>query len=72
MQSRFRTILILPGNYCCSAFSVFVLPAYGLGLTKQERLARTHPVFDAGDYGTAMIAARSVLKKDAEDLLASL
>ena len=71
MQTRFRTILKLPGNYRLSAFSVFVLSACGLGPDKQERLARPHPAFDAGDYGAAMIVAKIVLKKDAEDRLAA-
>ena len=72
MQTRFRTILKLRGNNRLSAFLVFVLSACGLGLNKQEPLARTHPAFGAGDYGAAMIVARIVLKKDAEDLLAAL
>ena len=72
MQTRFRTILKLPGNYRLSAFSVFVLSACGLGLDKQERLARTHPAFDAGDCGATIIAAKIVLKKDVEDLLTAL
>ena len=72
MQTRFRTILKLPGNYCVSAFSVFVLSACGPGPDKQKHLARTCPAFDAGRlYGAAMMVARSVLKKDAEDRLAA-
>ena len=72
MQTRFRTILKLPGNYRLSAFSVFVLSACGPGPNKQERLARTHPAFGTGDYGAAMIVARIVLKKDAEELPTAL
>ena len=72
MQTRFRTVLKLPGNYWFSVFSVFLLSACGLGLDNLERLAGTHPAFDAGDCGAAMIVARIILNKDAEDLLPAL
>ena len=69
MQTRFRTILKLPGNYCSSAFSVFLSSACGVGLDEIEGAAGTLVTCDAGDYGTAMIVARIVLSRDPEDLL---
>ncbi len=60
---------MLPGDHCLSVFSVFLVSACVLGLDNHERLAGTHPTFDAGDCGEAMIAARIVPKKDAEYLL---
>ena len=72
MQNRFRTILKLTGINCLSAFSVFLSSACGLGLDEIEGPAGTLVTFDAGDYGTTMIVARIVLKKDAEYRLAAL
>ncbi len=72
MQNRFRTILNVPWNYCLGAFSVCLMSACGPGLNEQKLLARTHPAFDTGVCGAAMIVAKIVLKKDVEDLRAAL
>jgi len=48
------------------------MSACGPGLNEQKLLARTHPAFDTGVCGAAMIVAKIVLKKDVEDLRAAL